>query len=194
LRLKERLDIEHQRYYIKLEIEVKPNPKCDWYEMFFSVKNVILINFFIVKVAGYNCQSIFHLQTWFTLAILSPISLLLANVIEWMTCKRLRIVYFWKATLYFCVRVHSFASVRNTKSPTKMCVCVWPQNWNLHAQINLYRKFQMFDHSEILGVLFIWRNISNTTTRTGLDFKQSDQSEDLKWHLWINHYLKSEVN
>jgi hypothetical protein len=29
LRLKERLDIEHQRYYIKLEIEVKPNPKCD---------------------------------------------------------------------------------------------------------------------------------------------------------------------
>jgi hypothetical protein len=125
LRLKERLDIEHQRYYIKLEIEVKPNPKCDWYEMFFSVKNVILINFFIVKVAGYNCQSIFHLQTWFTLAILSAISLLLANVIEWMTCKRLRIVYFWKATLYFCV-ASSLICIRQKHKITNknVCVCV----------------------------------------------------------------------
>jgi hypothetical protein len=35
-----------------------------------------------------------------------------------MTYKRL--VYFWKATLYFCVRLHSFTSVRNTKSPTKL--------------------------------------------------------------------------
>ena len=54
--------------------------------------------------------------------ILSGIFLLLANVIEWMTCKRLRILHFWKATLYFCVRVHSFASVRNTKSPTNLLV------------------------------------------------------------------------
>jgi hypothetical protein len=37
-----------------------------------------------------------------------------------MTCKRLRIVYFWKVTLYFCV--HSFASFRNTKSPTNLLV------------------------------------------------------------------------
>ena len=63
-----------------------------------------------------------NLKACFILTIWSAIFLLLANVIEWMTCKRLRIVYFWKATLYFCVRVHSFASVRNTKSPTKLLV------------------------------------------------------------------------
>jgi hypothetical protein len=40
----------------------------------------------------------------------------------------LRIVYFWNATLYFCVRVHSFASLRNTKSPTKSLVWTRLQN------------------------------------------------------------------
>jgi hypothetical protein len=38
-----------------------------------------------------------------------------------------RIVYFRKATPHFCVQVHSFASVRNAKSPTKLPV------WTMQA-------------------------------------------------------------
>jgi hypothetical protein len=70
------------------------------------------------------CLDLLSSKFWFIgeWSILSAIFLLLANVMEWMRCKRLRIVYFWKATLYFCVRDHSFASVRNTTSPTKLLV------------------------------------------------------------------------
>jgi hypothetical protein len=79
-----------------------------------------------IKVDKSTCMHLVHeskfLSQVHTKLILSGIFILLANVIKWRTCKRLRIVYFWKATLYFCVRVHSFPSVRNTKSPTKLLV------------------------------------------------------------------------
>jgi hypothetical protein len=71
-----------------------------------------------------------------------------------MTYKRLRIVYFWKATLYFCLRVHWFASVRNTKSATKLLV--WTRLYSVDKVFPMqgYRQLTMYYYSnfENLGI------------------------------------------
>jgi hypothetical protein len=122
-------------------------------------------------VLGKSCVMFIDLKAWFTLAIPSEIFLLLANVIEWMTDKRLRIVYSVKSdSILLCASSLICTDPSETQTRRQNCWCE-PQGLSeLYAWFTQYnsscKQVISLSHAAIFGWLFSRLSLRDKSTHS----------------------------